>query len=164
MENAVCRSCQRPKANLICGVCEGAVCKKCTQNLKADTFTFLTHIPAELTHRNYCPFCYDEKVAPALESYERTLRKAKAVFVFLKTKGEETRLFSRSEKPLQVRDCPDREEAILRLAFLAAEKDCNTIIDVDIRSEKVRNQAYQTMKWHITGVPSRVDPKRLKED
>ena len=48
---------------------------------------------------------------------------------------------------LTVKDCPDRDETIMRLAFFAAQRSSNAVIQVEVTAEKVRNGAYQTSKW-----------------
>lgn len=162
MKSAICSSCRLPKANLTCECCQALQCKSCAQKLKKDSFSFLTTIPEELRHQIYCGSCFDQKVAPALADYEATLQRARNVNVFFKTQSEETRLMRRSEKPIKVSGCEDKEETLLRLAFLAAQAQFNTLIDVVISSEKVRMQAYQTTRWNGSAVPLNVDESRLK--
>lgn len=164
MEASVCTSCRRPKAGFECEVCKSLVCKKCAQILKKDSFSFLDPLPAELSHKTYCGACFDEKVGPELASYQQTMARARGVFVFQKTQREETRLMRRSEKPLQVKDCPDRGEALLRLAFFAARAGFNALIDVEITSKKLRNEGYQTSRWSGTGMPTRVDAEKLNRE
>lgn len=161
MKSANCSTCQLPKAVLTCECCQALQCKACIQKLKKDSFSFLNEIPVELTHRNYCGKCYDEKIVPALTSYEETMVRARNVNVFFKTQSEETRLMRRAEKPITVVNCEDKTETLLRLAFLAAQLNFNTLIDVVINSEKVRMQAYQTTKWKGSAIPLNVDEKLL---
>jgi hypothetical protein len=163
MESPVCTLCRKPKGTLTCGSCQSAVCKSCSQTLRAGSFAFLENVPADLTHRTYCGACYDEKVAPALDSYVQAVERAKDVIVYLKNQGEETRLIKRSEKALRVVDCADRNETLLRLAFLAAQANFNALVDVDISSRKVRNEGYQTTTWNGAGVPIRLDADTLKK-
>ncbi|KYG70611.1 hypothetical protein AZI85_01350 [Bdellovibrio bacteriovorus] len=161
MENNVCCSCQKPKATLECGHCKSAVCKNCAQFLEKDTFSFLQVLSEELSHSTYCGACYDNHVAPQLADYSETMEEAKNVAVFFKTQTKETRLLKRKEKPFKVKDCPDREETLLRLAFLAAKAKFNGLIDVDIQSEKVLQGRYQSTKWSGTGIPVQLESKRL---
>jgi hypothetical protein len=157
MSKPICSSCLLPKGVLDCECCQAIQCKNCIQNLPKDSFSFLNPVPQELTHRKYCGRCYDEKVAPALQAYEECMVRAKNVNVFFKTQSEETRLMRRAEKPIRVMDCTDRDETILRLAFMAAEAKFNTLIDVEVTAEKLRNKGYQTTKWHGVGVPTHWD-------
>lgn len=160
MENSCC-SCFKPKATLQCGICESAVCKKCAQFLEEDSFSFLTKVPKDLAHSVYCLQCFDAKVAPELEAYNDTMEKAKDIAIYYKDQSKETRLISRKELPVEVVDCADKEEAILRLAFFAAQGSFNGLIDVDMTSKKIREGAYQTQKWSGTAIPAHIDPKRL---
>ncbi len=112
-------------------------------------------------HKTFCGPCFTTRIAPELEAYERTLERAKAVFVYSKGQGEETRLMKRTEKPLRVADCQDREEVLLRLAFLAAHAYYNALIEADIFSKRLRNAGYQTSVWQGTAIPTRVDTDRI---
>lgn len=161
MESTICAQCRLPKAPYQCECCQSSICKNCLQTLKKDSFAFLGNIPKDLSFRNYCNSCYDEKVSPALFEYQNNLAKARNVNVFFKTQSEETRLMRRAEKPLKVSDCNDKNETLLRLAFLAAQANFNTLIDVVLTAEKVRMQAYQTTKWSGSGVPLNYDEAKL---
>lgn len=133
----------------------------CVQNVSTDQFSFLESIPSQLERERYCPQCYDDKVAPELQSYNRTMARAKDVAIFYKRQSKETRKFRCTQKPLRVENCVDRNEAILRLAFLAARQNFNTIIDVEVLAEKVRNAGYQTSIWKCAGIPIRKKMKAI---
>lgn len=152
MEN--CCSCFSPKANLVCGACNQKVCKKCAHFQEEGKFSFLPTVPAELKHLVYCTQCFDSIVAAPLEEYEQTMEKAKQINVFFKEQGKESRLLSRRADPIEVKECDDREETLMRLAFLAAQQDFDAIIDVDLSSKKVRVGGYQTLVWSGSAVPS----------
>src|SRR4051812_32919678 len=115
-----CVSCRRPGAQFECGVCSGAICKKCDQFLEAGTFSFLPKIPEALAHTHYCTRCHDEHVAPALESYNETMELARGVFVFFSTQKRPPHTLSKQgrQEKIRVDACEDRDETILRLAFL----------------------------------------------
>lgn len=162
MNNSSCCVCQKPKATLKCGICESAVCKYCAQFIEEDQFSFLPSIPKELKNTTYCGPCFDQKVAPEVAAYEQMVRDAKKLTVFFTADSKQTRNFKRIEKPLKVKDCTDREETLLRLAFLAVHAKFNAIIDVDIVSEKVRNGTYQTTKYSGTAMPINVTSERFK--
>lgn len=163
MSSPVCAGCLRPKVVTACGICQGPLCKKCAQVVKKGTFAYLKPLPAELSHKEYCQNCYWEKVEPALLSYNRTLYRAKNFFVFHTHQGEETRLMKRVEKPIQVEDCTDREEALLLLAFQAAHGDFNTLIDVRITQKQKRNEGYQTSRFSGVAVPVKLEASRIAE-
>lgn len=95
-----------------------------------------------------------------MDTQQALLEKAKNVDTFDKKQGSETRLIKRVEKPLKVTECDDREETLLRLAFLAAKKGYDTLVDVDIQSQKVGNKTYKKLVWNGTAVP--VDIKQRK--
>lgn len=162
MEATVCTSCRSPKGVYSCGRCQEPVCKQCVQILEKDSFPFLNPTPVELTHKTYCVNCYNQHVGPALQNYQSTLARARAVMVFHRGLGEETRLMNRSEKTLEIEGCLDKAEALLRLAFLAASNGFNTLLDVDVWADKVRNAGFQTSRWRASGVPTNLDPKKYE--
>lgn len=164
MSTPVCSTCHGGKAGLVCGLCAASTCKTCAQFLEAGSFSFLPEIPPELAHDVYCATCADRVVAPALADYEAAMARARETLVFAKSQGKETRLIRRQEKPVRVEACDDREETVLRLAFLASRLGYNAIVDMDLVSRKVRNHAYQTLVWSGTGVPANVSEKSLVKD
>ena len=153
MKSTFCTFCQRPAATQICGACNEAVCKVCVQNLSPEKISFLETIPEELNLGRYCPPCFDQKVTPHLQAYDQIMARAKNVAIFFKKQSKETRLFKRKQKPIQVTNCSGRDEAILRLAFLAVTLNFNTVIDVEVEADKVRNAGYQTSIWKCAGIP-----------
>ncbi len=132
----VCKTCRKPKANFQCGICQEHVCKSCAQFLN-DSFSFLKKIPADLGHTTYCTNCFDEKVAVPLEAYNTTMAAAKEVMVFTKDQIKSTAHLKRREEPVMVEHCEDEQETIVRLAFFAAEKHFNCLLDVDISHRKI---------------------------
>lgn len=163
MEKAVCGNCQKSKALLNCGCCGGVVCKNCALFLDEDNFSFMHKIPEDLSHTTYCNICFDSKVTPEVERYQQMMIRAKDVAVYLDKQGKETRLLRRTETPVRVKSCMDREETLLRLAFLAVERDFDAIIDVELNSEKVRQGGYQTLIWSGKGIPTHIDASKLNK-
>ncbi|MGE0634348.1 MAG: hypothetical protein AB7O96_18175 [Pseudobdellovibrionaceae bacterium] len=164
MEVKVCNTCEKPKATLTCGICECSLCKYCAQILAHDQFSFLPVIPVVLSHQVYCGVCFDREVASEVQNYEQTMEEAKNIHIFFKAQGKETRLIKRNEKPIKISDCADRDEAILRLAFVAAQGKFNSVLDVDVVSKKIRMGAYQTQTYSVTGMPAQVDSRKLLKD
>jgi hypothetical protein len=158
-----CSICFKPKAKLDCGICKEPICKNCTVFLEDENFAFLKPMPDDYLLRRFCPTCYDAKVDPALKAYELDIEKARQVFVFYKTENKESRFFKRVEKPIKVSDCTDREELILRLAYLAVKANCNTIVDVELTQEKIKMGAYQTSNWSGTANPVEADPQKIEK-
>ena len=161
MEDSRCVACLRPRATLECGLCSGGLCRDCSVFLETGSFSFLEVVPDELTKTYYCQRCYDAQVAPVLDSYSATMERAKSVFIFFKTQRKPIPLIRKTNDVLRVVTCPDRDETILRLAFRAAEKDFNAVIDADVTCEKVRNEGYQKMNWRGTGHPAAVDEAKM---
>jgi hypothetical protein len=161
MENAECSVCRKPKASLECNLCEDSVCKKCSHILDEKTFSFMEEIPEILTHSLYCSTCYDQEVAPALDTYNEIVERAKSVFVFFTTQRKEIPLIKRSRLVFEVKDRQDRDDTILRLGFLAAKENFNAITEVTVVASKVRNGGYQTSTWSGSGIPAMIDAEKL---
>jgi len=162
MKNNICSFCQRPKASYHCEVCEAQLCKACAQFLDDDSFSFLATKPHELSFTTYCPPCFDQNVAAPLSRYNETMEKAKDVIAFFKDQGQATRLMKRSEAPVTVTNCPDREETLLRLAFLAAQNGFNSILDVEIIHKKVINGSHKALIFSGSAVPFQMDEKQIR--
>ena len=162
MEKVLCASCKQTKARVTCGLCETPICRTCAQFLERHSFLLWEpKVPAELEHETYCAPCFISKVAPALSDYEDTVNRARAVLVFWRSRGDETRVVRSSEKPLSVADCSDEKDTLLKLAFLAAQKKFNALLDVEFKTKKVRNGGYQTTIWSGAGIPARVDASKF---
>jgi hypothetical protein len=164
MTDQICSVCQKPKSQLHCGHCGAVVCKSCAVFLEEGSFSFYPEVPKVLSHTTYCNPCYTVHILPAQETYAALIEKAKNVLVYDKTQGKETRLMKRLEKPLRISNCPDREETLLRLAFLAAQANFEAIIDVNLTGEKVRDGSYQTTSWSGTGIPTSAPLQRIIKD
>ncbi len=164
MNTASCETCGKSKAPLVCGLCQAKICKNCTQFLAEDSFLLLPKPPTGFENGAFCDTCYATLVIPELEKYEALLLRAKGVMVFTKSQSKETRLIKRLEKTVIVSDCKDYDEAVLSLAFQAAELNYNSIIDMDLKPEKIKIGTYQSTLWSGTGMPANVTQERLVKD
>jgi len=151
-----CASCQKTGVNFKCGICGSDLCKACVEIINEDQFSFLEIIPADLCHTSYCDSCYQEKVHYEIQSYNSIIEQAKNVSVYDKTQGKETRWMSRKEKPIRINNCLDKEEALLRLAFLTVKRNFNTLIDVEVAFKKEKINGYQRSIWTATGIPVQI--------
>lgn len=164
MSSSTCATCFKSKANLTCGICNDTICKKCTQFVDEDAFSFLKTVPAELAHGTYCNLCFDSKVAPEKARYDEMMEAARNIMVFMKKQAKETRLIKRYEPDVVVEDCADEAETLLRLAFFAAQLKYNSLIDVQITPKKVKQGQYQTTVYCGTGIPAHVSEAKLIKD
>ena len=149
---AECVDCRKPKASLECGICSSSVCRGCALTPPQGAFLLLPTIPEQFAHSRYCGACYSEQVEPELGVYEETLERAKQILIFFKTQKKGLRIVRKERIPEQVDACQDRDETILRLAYIAASKGYNSVIEVEVTSKKVRNEGYQTSVWYGTGL------------
>ena len=164
MGNSVCSNCQKSKAALNCGICHSVICKYCAQFLEEETLSYMPAIPPDLSHTVYCESCYHEKVAGPVQSHIEDLESAKDILIFFKNQGKETRLIKRLEDPIQVENCLDHQDVVMRLAFLTLKAGYNGIVDILVSSEKVRNGNYQTLKWKGVGIPAHIRADKLLRD
>ena len=130
------------------------MCRKCRVFLAEDSFGFAPVKPPELKHTYYCGGCHDQTVAPFREKYEATLERARGVVVLFKGSKSTHRLVRKAPGAVEVKDSRDRDETILRLAYLAALADYDALIEVEVSSAKVRNEGWQTSAWKGRGIPA----------
>jgi uncharacterized protein YbjQ (UPF0145 family) len=162
MSTSHCSSCQAVKAPFTCGLCQGALCKSCVQDVDTHSFSYMSKIPKELTQGNVCPTCFDTKVLPHKLKFEETLEKAKDVFFLTKSYKGYVRVLGKHTKRVAVPDCDDRRETIVRLAYFAAELGFNAIIDAEVESKKVVKGKYQSSRWSGSAMPALVDGEQLE--
>src|SRR3989344_455563 len=147
-----CMLCQRPKASVHCGTCEGALCKSCETFLDPEHFAFLEKVPEEFTRIHYCPDCFEEEVAPALAKYDETLERARDVYVFFGADRHAPHPLKKAKWDVEITDCKDRDETILRLGFRAAEQGFNALLKGRVAANQVRNHGYQKSVWEGKGL------------
>ena len=153
MNSNTCEVCLTAKTPLRCELCKKASCKQCSIFIDEDRFELFVLLPQSLQHKTFCPQCYNEDIAEQMTGYEEILQKAKQLDTYDITQSSETRLMKRLEKPVKVSECEDRKEALLHLAFRAAERGFDTIIDVNITPEKSGQNSYMKKIWSGTAVP-----------
>ena len=153
----LCAICRSPRVESTCGICAAPLCRKCRIFLEEDAFE-LAEGPrhAELKHSYYCGSCYDEKVEPFKTEYEATLEQAKAVNVIFAGSKSHIRVIRKAIRAIEIKGSRDRDETILKLAFQAARAGYNSLIDVEISSQKLRNQGWQTSTWTGRGIPAEI--------
>lgn len=157
-----CCVCQKPNGNLACTVCTEPICKKCAQFSNAENFSLSDEKPETLPIGTYCGSCYDSHVLERLNAYNDVAERARDIFIYYKAQSKENRFIRRKEKPMKVGNCDDRDEIILRLAYLAAKAGFNCLVDVEISSEKIINGGYQKSMWSAVGIPVNADLNRIQ--
>lgn len=121
-------------------------------------------VPEMLQGGAFCQPCYIHKVQPEILAYEQDVERARNVTVFDKRQTKETRHVQRLEPAVVVDHCPDREETLLRLAYLAIKAGFNGLVDVEISSKKIRNGSRQNSDWKGIGVPAEIDLTKIPKD
>jgi hypothetical protein len=157
-----CITCRKPQAKLHCGSCREPVCQSCRDHLDIETFAFSENLPEELTHSDYCSGCYATIVEPAIERYQDTFERSKDIFIFFTTQKTRLPILKRDKNRLEIKVCRDRDELISRLAFKATEMGFNSVIEVEVKADKIRNAGHQKSSWHGGGYAAEVDPVKLE--
>lgn len=161
-EQTECINCRRPKSTLQCGVCEEPVCKSCGLFLASDTFAFQPKVSEVLRHSHYCPACHQEHVEPALAEYEDKMARAKEMYFFFNTQRSLLPVLKKATNPIRVENCEDRDETVLRLAFLSVDQGYNSVIEAEVVSAKVRNGGHHKHFWKGTAFPANLDLERFE--
>lgn len=158
----ICKNCRKPKATFQCGICQGDICKSCTQFLDEESFAFKKVVSEELKHSTYCTICFNDTVATPLDEYNETMEKAREIIIYTKEQTRLTRLLKRKEEPYFVENCVDEQEAVLKMSFYAVEANFNALIDVAFTSKKIIVGSHKKLIWNGTGVPITIDPKEIR--
>ena len=154
MEVVKCDVCLKNKTALKCSMCSKSNCKHCVHFIDESVFEFLDLLPENLQDKGFCPNCYDDHISEQLSEYLNCMELAKNVNIYTKEQSSETRLMRRDKKPLKIKDCNDREETLLRLAYLAALDGYETLIDVNLVSKKISTGGrYKKLIWDGTAIP-----------
>lgn len=163
MKCSVCNKNLKSKS-LVCGICETDICKNCAEFLSEDSFHYVEVKPVKNDSSCFCQTCYTTDVLPLINNYEETLAKAREVRIFSKSQAKETRLIKKLEEPIVIENGLDEPDVLLKMAYKAAARDFNSIVDVEVKSKKVRTGSYQTSTWSGTGIPVNVDDAKLVKD
>lgn len=159
----LCKTCKKPKAPYLCGLCEEHVCKGCAQFLGEEAFSFLPVVAPELKHPCYCYNCFDDKVSAPLNAYNETMEKAQDIIIYGKDQTKLTRYLKRKEDPYKVDNCIDSNEAVMRMAFMAAQNNFNCLIDVTlVNSKKHLSGSHTKSMWSGTAIPITIDPNEIR--
>ncbi len=154
MEKSECQSCLSNITTLKCDLCQNSCCKDCTIFIDEDVFELVSMLPAKIYDKGLCSNCFNTEASPIIEEYKEILEKAKLVNVYDTDQTQETYKMPRHEKPLFIPECDDREETLLRLAFLAAQRGFNTLVDVDLQATKSKQPGtYKKHVWSGRGIP-----------
>lgn len=148
-------------SELQCVLCQCSLAKGEAEFIDEETFKYLASLPQGLKEGAYCAQCFESHVRGPLREYNDLVDKAGNVNVFYVSQSKESRFVRRIEKPVHTKDCEDRDEVVMRLAFQAVQLGKNSLVDVDFKSEKVRNGGYQTSVWSGRGIPAQIDEAHL---
>lgn len=161
MNLEICSHCNRNRTALRCDSCEDVSCKSCVVFVDEDFFEMVALLPDDLQNRTFCMNCFNQGISERLDHYLEIVSEAKNVDIFNKNQTKETRKIKRIESPIRVANCLGKEEALLKIAFFAAERGFKTVVDVELRSNKIgEGKSYKKLVWNGSGTP--VDPSIKK--
>ena len=152
-----CEGCLVTEATHACGQCLKPLCKTCTKFVESSLFFLMAKLPEELSRGRYCSNCYEGRIQPALEKYRSIAALAKSVYIVDRPHRRSLPVTRQTNSPIKVEDCKDREESLLRLAFIAAEAGYNAVLKVKVGAKKIRNEGYQKMSWHASGFAAEIN-------
>lgn len=154
MDLLTCVLCEKNKTALRCDACSDVSCKDCVHFIDEDHFEMIALLSEDLKNKTFCNNCYNQGINDQIIGYFELFERAKKVDVFTKVQTKETRRIKRVATPVGVVGCADKEEALLRLAFLTAEQGFDTIVDVELKSKKVgEGKSYKKLVWDGAGIP-----------
>jgi hypothetical protein len=106
----------------------------------------------------------DSVIEPALEAYREQLANAKNAYFFTPAFKKRIPVLKKAKSRVQIKGTPDRDETILRLAFLAIEQGHNAVIEAEVSAQKVRNEGYQKSLWVGSGLPVTIDLTKFERE
>ena len=162
MTETKCSSCKKKDSVYSCGICEESLCKNCSLFLDDKTFSFRDDLPEELKHSHYCQVCYNETVDPAITEYQAQIKEAEQVFIFFATGKRKVPTLKKALRTVEVNNCTDRDETILRLGFIAVRGGYNAVIETELKCVKKRDHGWHKSMWSGEGRPALVDGPRMQ--
>jgi hypothetical protein len=117
-----------------------------------------------MTKGVYCHTCYLANIEEQAEAYEKTMEAARNIDVYFADQGKETRRIKRTQIKYKIAACEDRDELILRFAFLAVLDGYSTLVDVDIVAEKKLDGTRQKTNYRGTASPANPQPGHTPKD
>jgi len=160
---ALCCFCRLPRAELSCGACSEDVCRSCTESVDDEAFSLLSERPEVLSHAQYCPRCFETIVEPALADYGERLKRARNVGYWARTYRGHIPVIKKARRDVEVAGLRDRDDALIKLGFMAVELGFNGLVHGELVSRKVRENGdgYQRTIWSGRATPCMIDQEKL---
>ena len=158
-----CKLCQNPKNIKDCENCKASVCKNCVHFVEKENLRFLSKRPKVLEQNKvFCHDCYINFVEPELEKYQALVNLAEEMHFLSKNYKGSLPIKRKAKAPFSVKRHEDKGQAILHLKFLAAQAGYNAIVYGVIENKKIRNHAFETKEWQVTGLAVELDLAKLE--
>ena len=160
--NERCFLCENKKIRNHCEVCDKPLCSRCVESIDDDVFFYAPNKTEFLSEHHFCPMCFDEKAAPVIAKYDELLARAKQVIYLPKTYRTFVPVLKAAKQTVSVEGCEGKDEAILKLGFLAAMQEFNAIVKAELVCTKTRNHGYQKSIWSGVALPAQISQERLE--
>lgn len=154
-----CVICNNPKANITCRECDSSVCKSCIEFVGDALFEYDEYTDETSPVGHYCSSCYTTTIVPRLDVYNEIVERAKEVSVFSTEKSQESRLIKRTDVKLKIDECEDKEDLIMKLAYMAAKAGYNSIVDMDLVYTKTRDGSFKLANWSGTATAANLNSR-----
>jgi hypothetical protein len=126
----------------------------------SEEFLYETEPTKKPTGATYCGRCEDTVLLPLRQNYTDTFNAAKAVSVVPKNYRGRVTVIRKANVTLHTGPWADKSQAELALAFGAAKKGFNAILQADFFGKKVRNHGYQHTEWTGSAVPADIQERQ----
>jgi hypothetical protein len=157
-----CDLCGAPKAIKTCGPCEREVCKNCVAYLAPDQFRFHPAPPEFSKFGVFCIDCFENEVRAEVERYNEALERSEKVKIVRSSYHGYIPCLRKAERDTEVKDDAGRGIAVWRLKFLCAWEGFDTVIHLDTKHKKVRNEGWETKSWSASGLFVDLDHKKFR--
>jgi hypothetical protein len=97
-----------------------------------------------------------------LARYNETLERAREVTLVRPNFQGFLPILKKAKAPVEVKDVPDRDQAVLHLGFLAAWEGFDAIAQFETVNRKVRNFGWEKKAWSAKGLFVCLDYKRFR--
>ncbi len=152
--------CRLPRADRACDGCSEHLCRTCSIIISPEEdFCFEIEPTRKPTGSTFCGLCEDRILNPLREKYAETLAAARQVNVIPKAYRGRVTIIKKGTHILVTGPWADTKQAELALAFLAARKGFNAIINTQVVSKKVRNFGYQRTEYNATALPADINER-----
>ncbi len=158
----ICKVCHLNTTEIECGYCKGPICKKCLERCDLEMNEW--YQSKKDIHSVACPDCYEFTYTPLYQKFLEDMQMAQNMPIWPKTYRGKIPILNQSSQEVHIKECADKKEVVLKLAFQAVELNMNALKDVNVAYEKRRNHGYQKMIYSGTAKAIMADHSKLIDE